>query len=283
MAQYSGYAGAPGSGDTSCAPSQNLWASVDAGLERPGRWFSSWNDFDELVYSVAALPTTEGPYAGLRVFTSTGGYFTAIDAEGGVRKLGSDGDNEGAAIGSAYQPYKIIQNAGELVFEARVKTSSVAAATDTTAHDFFVGLMDSTALSAVVPITATTGTMADVNFVGFLRDTTSTTTAAAFETTSKADGQTVVKYSTSVGTIVADTWIKVGMVFNRGGDNVLRFYTNGVEHATSIAIPSAAGTTFPNDVRMGWVMGVTNSGATNTGYASIDWIKVAQKRVTSAP
>jgi hypothetical protein len=101
------------------------------------------------------------------------------------------------------------------------------------------------------------------------------------DTTYKADGVAVVNVKEGAIALVADTWVKVGMVFNRRGDNVLRFYKNGIELPDTKAIPSAAGTDFPNDARMGWVLGVTNTTApAATEFISIDWIRVAQKRAT---
>jgi hypothetical protein len=237
----------------------------------------SWQDFVNLPFTT--LPTTEGAWGdNMKVFSSTGGYFTAVDVEGGVRKIGSDGDNEGAAIGMASFPYKIIQNAGELVFEARIKFATLT----TDLYDLFVGLIESAALAAAIPCTGTQGLISDNNMVGFYRDSTDATTSALLDTTYKADTVAVVNVKEGAITLVADTWVKVGMTFNRGGDNVLRFYKDGIELVNNKAIPSAAGTDFPNDARMGWVLGVTNTAAVgSTEFASVDWIRVAQK-ITSA-
>jgi hypothetical protein len=60
-------------------------------------------------------------------------------------------------------PYKIIQNAGELVFEARIKTATLAA----DICDMFIGLIESVALAAAVPCTSTQGLISDNNMVGF--------------------------------------------------------------------------------------------------------------------
>ena len=71
------------------------------------------------------------------------------------------------------------------------------------------------------------------------------------------------------------------MTFNRMDDNVLRFYLNGVELVDTYFVIASAGTAFPNDVRMGWTIGVTNTGAT-TDRLFVDWVRCAQKRVTAA-
>lgn len=257
-------------GDTTALPTSALWHQVDAEMATPGLWSHSWENFDEFGF---AVPTTEGAIGKHKGFSSTGGLFTRVDEEGGVIGLGSDGDNEGSSIGQAFFPFKIIQNAGELVFEARVKSSTIA----DTKHGIFVGLIESAALSATVPIAAN-GTLADQNLVGFHRLEGD---GDKIDTVYKADGVTAVTVKADAITLVADTYVKLGMVFNRGGDNVLRFYKNGVELADTKAIPSAAGTDFPNDVRLGWVIAALNATATTPGTASADWIRVAQRRVTS--
>lgn len=277
MGQYSGYAGYPAEGDTTCLPSQNLWSKVDA-CERKGLWFDDFEDFVCPPYT-ETLPTTEDPYFGWRCFTSTGGVCTEQDLEGGVRILGSDGDDEGSAIARGSYPYKIIQNAGELVYECRIKITTITA----DLMDCFCGLFENDALDAATPVTATQGTLADNNCVGFLHDSTTATTAATMNFTYKADGVTAVDIGTiGAGALAADTWIKLGMTFNRGGDNVLRYYVNGLEQTATKAIPSDAGTDFPNDVRLGWCFGVTNTAAT-TDRLYVDWVRCAQRRVTSIP
>lgn len=275
MGQRGGYAGAPGAGDTTALPSNGLWAQVDAELEKPGLWTHEWQDFDVYLASEASIPTTEDPFLGghVFVFSDTGGLFTKVDAEGGVRTLGSDGDNEGSSCRSGSYPFKIIQNAGELVFEVRCKSSTIA----DTKHGILTGLIEDVALTAIIPITAA-GAIADKNLVGFHRLEGD---GDKVDTVYKADGVTAVTVQADAVTLVADTYVKLGMTFNRGGDNVLRFYKDGLELTTTKAIPSAAGTDFPNDIRLGWFFAVLNATGTTPGDAQIDWIRVAQRRVTS--
>ena len=271
MAIYSGYSGAPGSGDTTSLPSQNLWAQVDA-AEHPGLWNETFEDFHNLPFTT--LPTTEAawpPY--YKMFSSSGATFSAVDAEGGQRAMVEATDNEGISWGMASFPYKIIQNHGELVLECRFKRANITAT-----FGFFIGLIESAALSATVPIAAD-GTLADQNLVGFFQPEGD---PDGVDTVYKANGVTAVTVQSDAIVLVADTFTKMGMTFNRGGDNFLRFYENGVEKTSTKFIPSAAGTDFPNDVRMGAVIALLN-GATAAMSGTIDWIRVAQRRVTSIP
>lgn len=271
MGQASKYSGNPVQGNTDAIPSAALWSQVDAERETPGIWNHQWTDFEDLPYTSESIPTTVDPYQGLRVFSSTGGLFTAVDENGGVRKLGSDGDDEGSSVSRGIYPFKIIVDDGELVFEARVKSSTIA----DTKHGFFLGLIEDVAPTAILPIAAA-GTLSDNNLVGFHRLEGD---GDKVDTVYKANTVTAVTVQADAATLVADTYIKLGMVFNRGNDNTLRYYSNGVELTTSKLIPSAAGTDFPNDVRLGWIFAVLNATATTPGDASIDWIRVAQRRL----
>ena len=271
--QYGAYSGAPGAGDTTSLPSVALWGKVDAEMERPGLWFGEFEDFVNYNATESAIPTTEDPFLNNFVFSSTGGLFTKVDAEGGVRTLGSDGDNEGSSVRSGTYPYKIIRDAGELVYEARVKTSTIA----DTKHGFLLGLCEDTAFSATVPIAAA-GTLADLNFVAFHRLEGD---GDYVDTVYKANGVTQVTVKADAQVLVADTYIKLGMVFNRKGDNRLYFYADGIELPDYKEIPSAAGTDFPNDIRLGWFPAVLNATGTTPGDVNVDWVRVAQRRATA--
>jgi hypothetical protein len=274
MGTYSGYAGGPATGDISPYPSAGLWGQVDADMNRPGRWMHQWADLEDLPYTAEAIPTTDDPYHGVRIFTSTGGTFTQVDLEGGIRRLSSDGDDEGASVSRGIYPFKIIQNTGELIFEARIRTSTIA----NTKHGIFVGLIEDVAPTAILPIAAA-GTLSDNNLVGFHRLEAD---GDKLDTVYKANGVTQVSVETDAFTLVADAWTKVGMWFNRLGTNVLEFLVNGVPLATTLAIPSGAGDDFPNDVQLGWIVAVLNATATTPGQTDLDWVRVAQRRVLSA-
>ena len=268
---YSAYAGAPGTGDTGPLPSGALWHQVDAELNRPGLWMHQFEDFTDDVYT-ETLPTADDPWHGLRVFTSSGATLNAVDAEGGVRELVEATDNEGLSISRGIYSFKIIQGAGPLVFEARVKRTNITAT-----FGFFLGLIENVAPTAILPIAAD-GTLSDNNLVGFYQPEGD---PDGVDTAYKANAVTAVTVKADAVTLVADTYVKLGMLYNRAGDFALEFTKDGVILPDRKIIPTAAGTDFPNDVRLGWIFAVLN-GATAALNASIDWVRVAQRRV-SAP
>jgi len=69
--------------------------------------------------------------------------------------------------------------------------------------------------------------------------------------------------------------VKLGMIFDPK-NNQLSFWRNGVKLANTYTVVAAAGTDFPNDVRLGLVVAVLNATASSPGSAEIDWWRCAQ-------
>jgi hypothetical protein len=263
--------------DTSRGPSQSIWGDCPL-LEIINGVTDGVIHFDEFQAGPRVAAGAEASYAGAgggyRGFADTGGLVQDGGEVGGTLDLSSDGDNEGASFRMACAPFQINRNNGKLWVEARVKSSTI---TDTK-HNLFVGLMADVALTAISPITAL-GALADVNLVGFHRPESARgaagTGGAIMNTVYKADGVTAVTLQTDAVTLVADTWIKLGMVFDPT-NNVLSFFRNGVKLATTYTVPTAQGTDFPNDVRLAFVIAVLNATATTPGSSEIDWVKACQ-------
>lgn len=273
-----------GSAITDRKPSPNIWhdcpwEDLMSGREN-GVYF--WDDFMSFVKTPA---TTEGNWAaehGYAQFSGTGGVITAGTGMGGEIVIGSDDDNEGVALRTLATPFKIIRTGKKFWFETRCKLSTIG----NTTFEFFIGLMEDAVLTATVPITATAATLADQNLVGFYR---TETTGAAVATTYKANGVTAVTVAAAEIVPVADTYMKLGMVFDPlpdglmsdstlAGTNkyILSFYLNNLRLASTKQIPTAAGTDFPNDVGLGLVLAVRNAAGSSPGTATIDWWKAAQ-------
>lgn len=196
----------------------------------------------------------------------------------GTVAIGSDGDNEGAVIRRAVAPFKIVgpnstasARSGKLWFEARLKVSSIA---DTIA-DVFIGLSEDTAGTATVPITATAGTLADKNLVGFYRLGTD---GDYFDCVYKANGvpssSTHYTAQADAQVLVADTYVKVGMKYDPV-DHSIKWYGNGIQLA-SYTVIAAAGTEFPNDVNLCPILAIINAAGSISPTVTIDKIRVIQ-------
>lgn len=252
--------------DASRGPSQSIWSDCPI-LEILNGVVDGVYLFDEFENGPRVAAGAEAAYGRYRGFADTGGLVADGDEVGGTLNLSSDGDNEGASFRTSCAAFQIKRGLGKFWFEARVKSSTIA----DTKHGIFVGLMADNALTAIVPITAA-GAIADVNIVGFHRLEGD---GDYFDTIYKADGVTQVTVQADAAVIVADTYVKLGIVFDPA-TNVLSFYRNGVKLATSYTVVAATGTDFPNDVRLGLVMAVLNATASTPGSSEIDWWRAAQ-------
>jgi hypothetical protein len=265
VTQYKG-SQAAGSADTSRCPSPSIWADCPA-LEIESGVASGIHFFDDFLSGprvAAGAEAATGKYLG---FASTNATVLDGGEWGGSLVMTGTTDNEGVGFRTATAPFQIARAQGKLWFEARVKSSTIA----DTKHGIFVGLMDDAAITATSPITAA-GAIADRNIVGFHRLEGD---GDYFDSIYKANGVTQVTVGSDAAVIEADTYVKLGMVFNPA-DNVLAFYRNGVRLADSKTIPAAAGTDFPNDVRLGLVFSAVLATGTTPGSAEIDWLRCAQ-------
>ena len=279
----------------SILPSRNFAAQTDS-LWSPSIWGNCpikaiqegelkgrvWEfNFDTLPKTPA---TTEGNFGLFSQFSDTGGFINADTAIGSGWSMGSDGDNEGASIRSRSTPFQIDRTAGgQFWFECRMKTSTIA----DTKHNILLGLMEDTALTATVPITAA-GAIADINMVGFRR-TEAASGGAVMDTVYKANGVAAVTVQAGGIALVADTYTKLGMTYNPNVDPfiadtaytgaaryALAFYQNGLRLATTKQIPTAQGTDFPNDVPLGFFFAVLNATGTTPGSSTVSNIRIAQ-------
>lgn len=261
--------------DTSPLPSpfwsDCRWNDAEAGYIRMVREFHDFQGGGKIT-----SPTTEAALIGLPIsgFGSSGSTITydLLKNGGGALILAETTTQEGVVIRSAQAPYQISANKGTFWMEARVKPLLTA----TNEMGFLVGLIDSTAASATSPITMSSGALADVNLVGHHKPIANTT---LFNNSYKADGVTAVVTNTDVGTLVAATYIKLGMKFEPRRGNVLSFYINGVKQSNTKTIPNATGTDFPADVALGWAIAMFVGSAASDNELHVDWVRVAQEIV----
>ena len=138
-----------------------------------------------------------------------------------------------------------------------------------------------------MPITATAGTMADKNFIGFQKPGNSRSAAGSgggiLRATYKADGQTVQGDAADFTSLTADTYVKVGFKFTGGSTGVVDWYVNGVKTGTSITSGTAAGSighaTFPSDIPLGLAIAVVHTATLTNSAFTIDWVRIAQKLI----
>lgn len=233
----------------------------------PGVGFMMMDEFTDLGLSgtITTIISNAGTGRYL-VFGDAGATIAPDAAVGGGIVLTEATDDEAVSITTKQTPFQIIITGGNLWFEARIKTNTIT----TNKQAWFCGLMDATPQTSIVPLTAT-GTIADINCVGFHHPEANTT---AFDCSYKADTVTAVEVNSDVGTLVAGTYVQLGMKFDTYS-NQLTFYINGSPQTTKKTIPSAAGTDFPNDVCLAPVLAQVL--AASASYTlTMDWWACAQ-------
>lgn len=247
--------------------SPNIWADCPWTLidQDPNVGFKIYDNFLTIGKTP---PTTEGNFGRYKGFTSSGGIIGPSGEYGGGIRIYDATDNEAASLGTSNFPFKIGRGMGKFWFEASVKVSAI---TDTT-QNLFIGLFEDAALSATVPFGAT-GVITDNNYVGFQRLEAD---GDKLDIVYRANGVTAVTVLADAVTLVADTYVKIGMVFDPS-TNVLTFFADGVPVATK-TIPSSAGDDFPNDVQLGLVFAAMNA-ATATVIPTMRWWRAAQLHV----
>lgn len=255
-------------------PSPAIWGDCpwnDIGDPRSGvdgcKYFWDFNGFKPTTDIAAA----EAYWSmGLMAFGSTGAPVTVNDALGGGVTVGSDGDNEGVGIRMCNAPFQISRAHKKLWFEIRLQTSTIA----DTKHGFIAGLIENVALTATVPIAAA-GTLADKNFVGLHRLEGD---GDQIDTVYKADGVTQVTVQADALTtaLAAATDIDLGFKWDPDDNYKLKFYANNLLLSTTYTMAAAAGTDFPNDVRLCPFFAMLNATGSTPGTVTLKTMRVAQ-------
>lgn len=262
--------------NTSANPSPAIWARfpTETVAQDPSKGYHLFERF--LHGGLITSPTTEAalvglPYNGFGSSGATITYNNATAAPGGII-LTEATDNEAVFFIQKTKPVQISANLGLMCFEARVKISNI------TTMNLVVGLWDDVTVtvdiplsSANPPVTATTG-----NLVGFfMREAGAAvdTMYYADDSGSTVDDETVVQ--AGVHTMVADTYVKLGMVFEPLNGNKLSYWVNGVRQTSTVTVPDATGTTFPADRQLGVLIG-HKQGATAACLTTINWFRLGQ-------
>lgn len=263
--------------DTSRGPSQSLWKGcpwVDM-VQDPGMGITIWDDFCH--GGLITSPSTEAALVGLPYsgFGSSGGTITYADLQGGAIVLTEATTNEANMLRTKTCPFQISSNKGAFWFEARVKVSSI------TNIGMILGLWDDTTTTVDIPLSAadppimaTTG-----NFVGFRMPEGAGVVNSVYD--ADDSGQTTdaeVVVQSTIATLVADTFVKLGMRFDPNDSvaaNTLSFWVNGVRQTSGKVVPNATGTDFPADVRLGLLFG-QKLVSTAAGVSTMDWWRAAQ-------
>lgn len=196
-------------------------------------------------------------------------------AELGVLEFTHDGgDNDEAHVqfghGGMFRIENGAGNTGKLMFEARIKKANI---TDDRVS-IFVGL-GTGAVTADYMVDDTGALIATKGFVGFLNDQDD---GDKFDCIYKAASQTMVELEANTATIVADTYLKLGFLYDPNeilATKKIRFFVDGVETATGVSTTNIDAATFPEEEAL-QPMILTKISTANAITVQADWVCCCQ-------
>jgi hypothetical protein len=261
------------SADTTRGPSPNIWANcpvLDI-LEDPGLGMYFFDDFLNFSKHVSAQNVQQ--YAS---YIDTGVTIQSLPLIQGVLEVaGNDADNDEGSIttgGNTGTLAVISDTAGDdkkLWFEARIKKASIA----DNACAFFVGLSEE-ALAAADTLVDDTAEIASKDMIGFR---VKQDNGEELDFVYRKAGQAVQEVIAAGASMVADTYIKVGFVYdpNRPAANRIAIFINGVEQTTYVTATNIAAATFPDAEELALLL-ATKVGAAAESKFQMDWWRLVQ-------
>lgn len=195
---------------------------------------------------------------------------------GQIEIAGNDADNDEGVL-SDYGPVFNIQDAKakkKLWFEARWKKASVA----DNALATFLGLAydhgNGVPVSKTLCLTDDDGALGAFSFIGFHVDQAN---GGALDFVYKADGQSAVVKIAGVQALAADTWYKLGFMYDPTfpAEKRIKIFVDGVEQTTYVTETNLAAATFPDNEGLARVW-AAKVGAAAEVKSQLDWWGAAQ-------
>lgn len=241
-------------------------------------------------YDPSLFPFFFDDFADLGVYTSAasrGGYITfqdggvtirqapdAVNSEGvfGVLEISHDGNAHddgnfelGSGVAGLVRIDDTVRYRSVVAAEARIKVTTVVVG----GLSFALGL-GQPGIYAENMVVDTSGNLVVKDFVGFQVLQASN---SEIDTVYAMASGSLVKVKDNAGTVVSDTWIKLGMVYDPMAETnkKMKYFIDGVELGTSVTdVLIAAGTPFPLDEELTLCLGTKILAASATTFY-MDW------------
>lgn len=262
------------SADTRRGPSPNIWGDcpVKDIIENPGLGVYFFDDFLNLSQHVSDQDVQQ--YAS---YIDTGVTIKQLPVIGGVLEVaGNDADNDEGSIttgGNTGTLAVISDTSGEdrkLWFECRIKKASVS----DNACAYFVGLAEEGLAGADTLVNDTGVLKTTADFIGFrvLHDN-----GEEIDFVYQKASQTPVEVIAAAASMVADTYIKLGFVYDPTAPTAkrIRIFVNNVEQSTYVTGANIAAATFPDAEELALLL-ATKVGAAAESKFQMDWWRLAQ-------
>ena len=261
--------------DTTEGPSPIIWADCPVNeMVHEGLGFHYFDDFINLSKHISDQDTQQ--YAS---YIDTGVTISQLAgvANGQCEVAGNDADNDEGHLCS-HGPVGMVSSTApkKMWFECRIKKASIA----DNGVSMFVGLSfdhgSSVPLSSADTLVDDTGAPGAFSFLGFHNDAAD---GDAINFMYRAEGQAQTDAIAGVHVPVADTFVKLGFVYDpdAGDDQKITVYVNGAASTTYITQANIEAATFPDAEPLGLAL-YTKVGAAAEVKVTMDWWKFAQMR-----
>jgi len=259
-----------GAGDDGIGPSDIIWGQFQRYRNRDVRVFA------ESFISGAPTFASATSQGGMITYQDTGVTIKgSATADSGLEIAGNDADNDEGSVGSDSQVLGTISDAAAekklLAFEICVKKEAVG----DNGLAFFAGLMEPGKVAANA-LVDDTGAVVDADYIGF---STLNNDGDSLDAVYKKAGQTAQDVEADCKTLVADTFVKLGLVYDPEAKdgNLVKFYVDGVDIGSYVTATDIAAATFPDSEDLGWIF-ATKVGAAAEIKANLRWVRFAQVR-----
>jgi hypothetical protein len=241
--------------------------------------------FDDFI-SDCATATTVANEHGYPVYEGDC-TITSSSGAGGALALFGTTDNEEAAlqVGGVNSSIFVIPAASstgkKLWFECRIKKSAIT----NSLGGFFVGLVGENAAAADF-IADAGADFADVDLLGFWGDETDDSLGSHVHVVTQKTGAAFDTIIDTVATLEADTYVKLGFVYDPKAPSHkrIKFFVDGVEQSTYVGETTSDATVyitdttnFPGGEEMSPMIAIKMAGAADM-TVSMDWWKCVQLR-----
>jgi len=253
--------------DTTVGPSPIIWGTcpwveIKAQAAQGAGGFAFHDDFSHTSVVNGDVYQMLGDNAPVKVVDTLDGRLAVTT--GGT-------DNDQSMMAGTVDLAHISDAAGEkqkLWFEARWKLNTI------TDVGIFVGLAAEADVAVNFLADADGDLVASADAIGFH---VLTATPTAVGTTYQKGSATKQALETGVHTLVADTYVKTGFVYDpdRDDDNQITFFVNGAPQATKVTATNIATATFPDSVNL-TLMATAKTGEGTTKTVTMDWWRIAQ-------
>ncbi len=193
---------------------------------------------------------------------------------GGFISMLCDTAGDQSVIGTHACPFTLKSTvAGKLWFEARIATTSIL----TNMSHIFVGLGNNSDVTfgAAIPLADADATGTAEGLLGWTRLEDG---LGALNTSYTDEAAVYTHVQTSAGSIAANTFVKLGMIFDPNAPVAQRinFFVNGVPTTTPMTNTTLAAFTNLNASNLGLVFAQFADSAGTANYAHMDWWRCAQ-------